>query len=158
MIGKKAQIANEPLFIMWRMILLAAILLVVVSIVSNAFSTRQDIRPAESVILARATAECIAPYGKADQNFDLKNCINFDTNEYFLNASIVSLETNYSKSQSVGLSSIKTNCAIKEKGVKFLNSPVCAKSQSYILVQTSDGLTGAILSIEAGVGKVKQNV
>lgn len=90
MIGRRAEVSIEMLHLTWRLFLLAAIVLVTVSMISSVFSSKQDIRPAENVLLARAVIDCIAPKGIADKNFNLNKCITTNTEGYFVNATLTS--------------------------------------------------------------------
>lgn len=158
MINKRAEVSIEMLNLTWRVFIMVVIVLATVYSVGTVFSSKQDVRPVETALLARAVTDCIAPKGIASENFSLGACITTTTPGYFVNATLVSFESNFSRSESFDLVSIKNDCALAASGVGYPNAPICTLSKSYVLISNKGKLEQGVLSIETGIKKVEQNV
>lgn len=158
MMNRKAQVLSETINAAWRIFILAAIVLVISSSISSVFSSKQDVRPAEAIMLSRSAVECVTDLGIANKNFDLNNCLTLDQRDYFVNATLYSLESNFSKSQVLGAESIKSNCLIAQRGLDYGASPVCTESKTYVLINEGNKTEGAVLIVYSGIRKVEANV
>jgi len=156
--NKRAQVISMPWHALIIIFILAVIVAVILSSISSVFLSKQDVRPAESVLLARAAAECITDFGIANKNFDLNGCLTLDSRNYFVNATLYSTESNFYRNQVLGAETIKTDCLIADRGVDFGSAPICMESKNYVLIRNGDKLEKGILLVYAGIRKVEENV
>lgn len=155
--GKKAQVTSEYILLMWRMLLIAAVVFVIAWSVGKVYTSKQDIRMTESALFAKSAIECIGPEGIVKADFDLSGCFaNIDKSQYFISAKLSSLESNLTKESVFGTQNIRTNCELgKEYGG---NAPKCTDWTVYVLIDNNGKTERGKLEVYSAIYKLSSNV
>ena len=153
----RGEVLSESILLFWRMMLVAALVVVISLSVGQIFAAKQDIRVSESALLSRGILECLAPEGKINADFDAGKCFAIDPKEHFVNVSVRSLDSNFNRTSMFGLEAIKTDCDIASKvGLSdFKNAPVCSKQTAYVLIVNGSKIERGVIEIDAGIKKIE---
>jgi len=155
---KRGVAVEEGILSVGRVILIAAIALVVVLSINNVYSSKQDIRPTETVVIGKVVMNCISPGGILDSSKELSECFRLDETEYSIYMLINSLNSNYSLNKSFGSLPVKTNCELYKKGIKFKKYPSCIDQRYYVLVDHDGKLEKSSMDLFIGIGKTRENL
>jgi len=155
----RGEVLSESILLFWRMMLVAALVVVIALSVGQIFAAKQDIRVSESALLSKGILECLAPEGKINADFDAGKCFALDPKEYFVKAYARSLDSNFNRTSVFGLEAIKTDCDIASKiGLSdFKNAPVCFGQNAYVLIVNGTKIERGTIEIESGINKLKAN-
>jgi len=148
-------ILSESFVITWRMFIMLAVVLFVVFTVGATFASKQDIRQAEAMLLSSKILECISNKGVISSNFNLDNCFNGD---YYVNATLSSLESNFNKSLIKGSSIVEVNCRLIEQGKEMEKYPSCLHQFYYTLINNNGKIEKGRLELLVGVEKYSENI
>ncbi len=155
--NKKALLGGETVIWVYRFILIGLIVLGFIIVMSNFYSIKYDIRPAESVLLARRVINCIATNGitklEAFYPAQVTACTGLskeETGEFYIKAVL-----SYSNSSSfaIGSSTLKPLCGAKGKYV-----PYCLNQKYYLLLERNGNLERAKLDLLIAIKKFEENV
>lgn len=155
--NKKALLGGETVIWVYRFILIGLIVLGFIIVISNFYSAKYDIRPAESVLLARRVVNCIATNGIVTLNaFDsaqVTECSGLDKEE--INEVCIDAVLSYSNSSSftIGSSTLKPLCGAKGKYI-----PYCLSQKYYLLLEQNGNLERARLDLLIAIKKFEENV
>ena len=154
--NKKGQILSETTMIGWRIFLIAAIVFFIAITVGTVFISKQDIRQAEAVLISDNIVNCITDDNQLIKSaFSLDGCIK--GNEYYINASLKSIDSNLEKIVLYG-DSLEVQCALLEKGTKIKNCPSCLRQKYYVLIDNNGKTEKGVLDLLVGIKKYSENV
>jgi len=150
---KKAQsVLADMTFWIYRFILIGLIAFAFVIIVGNKYSEHYDVRPMEASIISEKLAGCITD--KSVDSESILSCMNFkDSKDYYLELNMTSMDSNFSKTITLGKSLLKSDCLILDQGTKFTKMPLCSDSR-YIILLNGERVS---VKIETDIGKYDQN-
>lgn len=155
---KRGQTLGEFLPLFWRLALITVVIFVIVFSVGNVFSSKQDVRPTEVILLAKTISGCIAPEGKLNANFKLEDCISGNVKDYYVNVSVNSFESNFSSNKLLGNPTWGELCALSLGETEGKFSLKCLEQKYYVLIEKDSKLEGGILNILVGIEKAGENV
>jgi len=144
---------SETFVISWRLVLMALVVVFVVLTAGATFTSKQDIRPAEAVIVSDKILDCISENGVIKSDFNI-DC--FKEEGYYINASLVSLDSNFKKEIIKGNSYVGVNCRVT--GVEMAKYPACLDQNYYLLIDNNGKLEKGKLSLLVGVEKYAENI
>ena len=144
-------IIAEYFKISWILALILMVALYVVITIGPVFTSKQDIRQAEAVILSEKIMGCISENGVIDSNFKI-DCIN--ENGYYINASLKSLDSSFAKEEIIGNPVLGVNCQLS--GMK--KYPSCLNSTYYVLINNSGKIEKGKMELKIGVEKYAENI
>jgi len=152
-----ADIFGEDIILwVYRFILIAIILLGVFLMIGKYYS-KQDVRSAEALAISNRIIECISSNGITDvtkiDESQISKCTNIDKNEIYVNLTIASMDTAFSKNIGFGYE-LGMTCASKEKGIKIQYDIECLRRKFYVLL----GNEKAKLDLLVGIKKLEKNV
>jgi len=150
-----AEVFGEDIVIwIFRFILIVIILLGVLVMITKYYSNL-DVRPAEALAISNRIIDCISADGIVDASKiskeQLLKCTNLDENEIYVNLTLNSMDTNFSKSVNLG-ADLEALCRAKEKNVKI--KAECLIQKFYVLL----GNEKAKLDLVVGIKKGEKNV
>jgi len=155
--NKKAIVGGETVISFYKILLIGLIALGFIIVISIFYSAKYDIRPAESVLLARRVINCIATNGiaklEALDSARVTECAGLskeETNEFYIKAVI-----SYSNSSSftIGSSTLEPLCGAKGKYM-----PYCLSQKYYLLLEQNGNLERARLDLLIAIKKFEENV
>lgn len=149
--NKKGYALSEAGFLAWRLSLIFVLALVIVFSLTAIFSAKQDIRPAENVLLAKQIMDCIGEKGIINANFNLGNC--FASEENYANVTLVSFDSGFNKSQAVG-KNLGFYCKLESE-----EQPVsCFEQKYYALIDKDGELEKGMIDLLIATAKYSENV
>jgi len=155
--SKKAVLGGETVMWIYRFLLIGIMLIGFIAVISNFYSAKYDIRPAESVLLARRVMNCIVDNGiieiEAFDSTKVTKCTGLSKDE--INEICINALLNYSNSSSfaIGDSTLKPLCGAKGKYI-----PYCLNQKYYLLLKRNGNLERANLNILIAIKKLEKNV
>lgn len=155
--SKKAVLGGETVMWIYRFLLIGIMLIGFIAVVSNFYSAKYYIRPAESVLLARRVMNCIAANGiieiEAFDSAKVTECTGLSKDE--INEIYIDALLNYSDSSSfaIGDSTLKVLCGSKGKYM-----PSCLNQKYYLLLKRNGNLERARLDLLIAIKKLEKNV
>lgn len=153
--NKRGQVLGIGIMLMWRLLLIVLIVLFVALTVGEAFSSKQDMRKAEGLILAGKIADCIASQGIVKSDFEIKGCFLQD-DEIYASANVYSFESSFSRKAVEGNPAIGVYCEVKQEEGKMY--PSCIKQRYYVLIDNGESLEKGALDLTIGIQKYNENV
>lgn len=155
--NKKALLGGETVIWVYRFILIGLIVLGFIIVISNFYSAKYDIRPTESVLLARRVINCITANGitklDAFDSAQVTECTGLSKDE--IRGSYIKAILSYSNSSSfaIGDSTLEPLCGAKGKYV-----PYCLNQKYYLLLERNGNLERAKLDLLIAIKKFEENV
>ena len=154
--NKGGQVSSEGFLMFWRIVLVFFVILMTVWSLGNAFSSKIDIRNAETVLLSNKVSECLAYEGKISPEFELSDCMAGKEENFYVSANLISLESSSNKSDSFGRD-YSVECALGEVA-GFRNRPVCVNNTYYVLIEKDGKFERGRLNIFSAVARSVENV
>jgi hypothetical protein len=152
--NKKGQVLSDALLYGWRIFIVVLIIIFAVFAVGPIFSAKQDIRQSEAVLLSDKILDCISKEGVIKSDFNLENCVNIDAEQYYLNASLNSLDSGFANSSVIG-NSLELPCKNAEK---YISPPSCISQKYYLLIDNNGKIEKGVLNLLVGIKKFDENV
>jgi len=155
--GKKAQAISKGVMVALKILfIIMPIILFVALTVGSVFSSKQDVRPLEAVLLSKQILDCISKQGIINETFDVNSCYLDDGVSYYANATIYSMDSQFSKSStSKANTELETGCRL---GNIISKAPSCLNQTSYVLISRAGRLEKGKLEILVGVKKYDENI
>jgi hypothetical protein len=151
--NSKAQL-GDAVFLGWRILIIAMVLIFVTLVLSPIFSAKHDMRQNEAIFLADKIIDCISKEGIVKTDFSLDDCAILDKNEYYINVSINSFDSSLKNESTFG-NSLEVACALAER---YTNPPSCIKSRYYVLIDNDGKIEKGSLDMLVGIRKINENV
>ncbi|MEM2956194.1 MAG: hypothetical protein QW041_01280 [Candidatus Pacearchaeota archaeon] len=152
--NRKGQVLSEGIILVWKIFLIIFVILFVVITITPVFTTKLDIRQPEGLLIAKSILECVSNNGIVEQGIDFKNCIILDENEYYINTSLTSFDSNLKKESIFGID-LEVLCSFPGK---YLSSPSCIRQKYYVLINNNGKIEKGTLNLLIGIKKFAENV
>jgi hypothetical protein len=147
---------SEAFIIFWRLLLMTAVVVFILFTVGVTFSAKQDIRDAEAAMVSDKIMNCISEKGIIKSDFNLDNCIK--EGGYYINASLISFDSGFSREVIKGNSLVEVNCKLIENGAEMKQYPSCLKQVYYVLIDNAGKTEKGKLELMIGVEKYAENL
>jgi len=155
--NNKGQILSESTFLFWRIFLVGLIIFFIAITVGGIFVSKQDVRTAEAVLLSEKITDCIVSKGVVKSDFNLNNCF-VNNNEYYVNASLKSLDSGLKNEKITGDYNLETDCSLLEKGTEIKQYPGCSRQRFYVLIDNNGKQEKGALDLLIGIKKYSENI
>lgn len=150
---KKGQVLGETVTVIWRLLIIAGIVLTIAMSMSIVFSAKQDVRQVEIAVLSQVVLDCIAPEGVL-KKIEVGSCIKGSEREYFIEVNASSIESNFNYFSTFG-QSLKVECEVAEK---FEKAPACLEQKHYVLIDNNGKIEKGVLNMLLGIRKLEENL
>jgi len=155
--NNRGQILSESTFLFWRIFLVGLIIFFIAITIGATFVSKQDVRGAEAILLSEKITDCIVSKGTIKIDFNLDNCF-INNDEYYVNASLNSLESGLRNEKLAGDHNLETDCALLEKGTEMKEPPGCLRQRFYVLIDNNSQIEKGALNLLIGVKKYSENI
>jgi len=135
---------------------MTSVVVFVVLTIGPVFSAKQDIRPLEAAILSEKIYECISKSSVINSDFNLDNC--FKEEQYYVNASLMSFDSNIHKEIIKGSIITGVNCRLVGEGKEMEKYPFCLHQTYYVLIDNAGKTEKGKLELQVGVEKYDSNI
>ena len=146
-------IVSETFVMMWRLFIMAAVVIFAIIALGGVFSAKQDVRQAEAEIISGKIYSCISENGIVKPD-NLQSC----AGDYYVNMSIYSFDSDFRNEKISGNSIVGVNCGLLQKGVKMESYPSCTEKTYYALLDNSRKIEKGKLILTIGVEKYNENI
>jgi hypothetical protein len=154
--NNKAQITGEGIFLFWRLLLIAMLVLFVSLTVGVAFSSKQDVRSLEASMLADKIVSCISSKGITSIGFSLDPCLVADE-ETYVGVNITSFDGKLSILREKGNPAMKVyyKLSVPDENQKY---PAFLNQKSYTLISNQTNLQRGTMEVLVGIKKYGSNI